>query len=318
MWSIRPYQNTDTLRLSKIWEAHHRAYGSGELCTPLVLDQCVLSKPYFRYEDLQVAEETGSGECKGWIHFGINPQARGLGVGHGIVHRLCVAPGPDESEVAAELLLTARKIFQAQGVTQICGLGAFTDSLFYQGISDGDGMLGVSALDDRLVGWMRLAGYEPYRATECREVSIARFRPPMDRNQMAIHRASTVSRILGQEREDWWENVIFGHCERVVYQVVTRISGLPPLELTCWFPELALPGIDPSIVRFLLPEISKDEMLIEQWIYMLGECLRHLQQDRKHLARTVVDPQDSVHLRILQRLGFKTQAHGMLMRNVIT
>ena len=190
MWSIRPYQNTDTLRLSKIWEAHHRAFGSSELCTPVVLDQCVLSKAYFRYEDLQVAEEDGSGECLGWIHFGVNPQAKGVGLDHGIVHRLCVAPGPEDSAVAHSLLTVAKERLRAEGLTQLCGLGAFTDSLFYQGISDGDGMLGVAAGDDRLVSWMRAAGFEPFSATESREVSIARFRPPMDRNQMAIHRAT--------------------------------------------------------------------------------------------------------------------------------
>lgn len=312
--SIRPFQNTDTLSLSKIWEAHHKAYGSKSQCLPFVFDQCVLSKPYFRYSELQLAIDEVSGEASGWIHFGRNPEAKGIGHDSLIIHRLCVVPGDDESLIASQLLEVAMREGRSNEQTHCCGLGAFDESIYYHGVAEGDGLLGVDSNDVRLHAWMRQAGFEPYRATECRELVVSRFRPPMDRVQMGIHRTSTVSRIIEQDRPNWWENVIFGHCERIVYQLTCGAPNRAELQLTVWYPEMSLPGIDPGIARLTLPTIEDNDLRTEQWVYLISESLRQLQLERKQVVHVVIDPQDAIHSRILHRLGFKTKLHGMLLR----
>jgi len=86
------------------------------------------------------------------------------------------------------------------------------------------------------------------------------------------------------------------------------LSGL----LTCWFPEPSLVGVDSSIVRLLLPDAPEIEDSREQFVYLVAESLRQLQQDRKRLVRAVVSADQQQSINLLQRLGFRSVEHGLL------
>ena len=316
MWSIRSFLNVDTPLLAKIWHLHHAAYGSKSDCTVMAWDQAVLAKPYFHNDDLLIAEDPDEGVV-GFLHMGSNPEAGSIGKEAGIVHRLCVRPGQDEDAIAKDLLSQCNRRMGTIGLDRCIGLGAFHDSIFYIGIAEGDGFLGVNSKDVRLIRWMQNHAFLPLQATECWELSLASFKPPMDRNQINVHRNTLVSRILGNSQSPWWQSVVFGHCDMSSFQLVTKTKPTLELRVDIWTPEVFVPGVESWIARFIIPEISSQtpgqEMLVEHWVCLLSECLRLLLTERKQLVQVVIDPSCAPHVQILHRLGFKSKLHGMLM-----
>ncbi|MCE2752954.1 MAG: hypothetical protein LW720_13810 [Pirellula sp.] len=140
MRSIRSFLNLDTPDLAKIWHLHHRAYGSKSDCTVVAWDHAVLAKPFFRNEQLLMAEDSSEGMV-GFAHWGKNPEAQCVGKDVGILHRLCVRPGEDEDAIASELIEASLQAMKLEGHDRCVGIGAFDDSIFYIGVADGDGYL---------------------------------------------------------------------------------------------------------------------------------------------------------------------------------
>ena len=314
--SVRSFLNVDTPALAKIWHLHHQAYRSKSDCTVVGWDHGVLAKPFFSNDDLIVAEDPQEG-LVGFIHVGCNLESRSIGVGRGILHRLCVRPGPDEDLIADELIRAGLEKLACAGLNEFVGVGAFHDSVFYIGIAEGDGFLGVHANDLRLVGWMRRHGFRPLHATECWELSLANFKLPMDRTQIGVHRNSLVSRILGGEHHSWWQSVVFGHCDLASYQLVTKTKPTLELRVDIWTPEAFVPGTESWIARLIIPELGSagvaENVLIEHWICLLAECLRLLHAERKQCVQVVIDPASDPHVQILERLGFKLKHSGVIL-----
>jgi len=310
--SIRSFLNIDTPSLAKIWFLHHQAYRSKSDCTVVAWDHAVLAKPFFRNDEFLIAEDSQEG-IVGFAHFGRNPEAVGVGKDAGILHRICVRPGEDEDAIAHELIAACLERMRGDCLPRCVGIGAYHDSIFYIGVAEGDGFLGVQSNDVRLLRWMQTAGFRPAQATECWELVLAQFKPPMDRIQIGIHRNSIVSRILGEAQSTWWHSVVFGHCDQAIYQLTTRSVPVTELRVEIWTPEVFVPGTESRIARWIIPEFASDQTLIEQWICLLSECLRLLQSERKQLAHVVIDPNIASHVQILQRLGFKTKYHGMVL-----
>lgn len=312
MRSIRSFLNVDTPALAKIWHLHQQAYKSKSDCTVAAWDHAVLAKPFFRNDQLLVAVDSQEGVV-GFIHYGRNPQARSLGKDVGILHRLCVRPGEDQDAVAAELIAETFSNLVKDDLNRCVGTGAFHDSIYYIAIAEGDGFLGVNSNDTRLLRWMQQAGFRPIQATECWELSLPHFKPPMDRNQIQVHRNSLVSRILGDSQSDWWHNVVYGHCDVTRFQLVTKSNPNAVLRVDFWTPEVFVPGVESWIARLIIPELASQDNIVEYWVCLLSECFRLLQTERKQFVQTVIDPSVSGHIQILQRLGFKTKHHGMIL-----
>jgi hypothetical protein len=275
-----------------------------------------LAKPYFRSEQLLIAEDSTQGVV-GFVHFGMNPHAKSFGKDSGIIHRLCVRPGEDEDAIAEDLLTESFRNLTPSSVGRCVGIGAFHDSIFYIGVAEGDGFLGVNANDPRLLRWMKNRGFLEVRSTQCWELSLAHFKPPMDRNQIAVHRNSLVSKLPCQFQSDWWKNIIYGHCDISSFQLVTKSKPTIELLLDVWTPEAFVPGVESWLSRITIPESVPDDMdqnlWIEHWVCLICECMRLLQNERKQAVQSVIDPISTHSVQILQRLGFKIKSQGMLM-----
>lgn len=316
MRSIRSFLNVDTPSLAKIWCLHHQAYCSKSDCTVVAWDLGILAKPFFRSDEFLVAQDSQEG-LVGFIHFGRNPEAHSIGKDSGIVHRLCVRPGADEDAIASELLTECLQWMAKERLVRCVGLGAFHDSVFYIGIAEGDGFLGVHSSDVRLLRWMQSHGFRPLQATECWELSLARFKLPMDRVQIGVRRNSLVSQVLAESQTDWWQNVVYGHCDQTVYQLVTKSHPHVELSVSVWTPEAFVPGLESWLARLIIPDLPaaqvSEDVLAEHWICLLSECMRLLQNERKQKVQVIIDPSRTGHVQILQRLGFATRHHGMVM-----
>lgn len=280
-------------------------------------DACVFSKPYFDSDELLLAIDS-NGETVGFVHFGIvplrnNPDRTSVGT----IHRLCVTPCTNEAEIANLLINQAVEKLRSQGATACQSLGCGEDSVFYLGIAEGDNSMGILAQDQRSQEWFHAAGFAPICPTECWELELASFRPPMDRMQIQVRRNCTIGRMLEEDYDDWLESTILGHCEQIRFHLM--VKSPPSLEgiLSCWFPDPEVADVDGGVVRIKLPDVPSTELERERFVYLLSESLRQLQQDRKRIVRAVASAQKQQTITLLQRLGFRSVVHGLLFEKQI-
>jgi GNAT superfamily N-acetyltransferase len=313
VWSIRSFLNTDTPSLAHIWSDHHSAYGSSSRCNSSLWDQCILSKAYFSPDHLLLAIDP-HGEAHGLIHFGaaLAEDGKYLSGDTGMIHRLCVRPHADEDRIAKLLLERACQHLSSEGLNRCLAVGALEASSFYLGIAEGDNRMGVSAADQRLQHWLIDGRFKPHTPTECWEVSLESFRPPMDRMQISIRRACTISRVLDEYQSNWWISTVLGHCDQVRFSLVSRGPDRTEMEVMLWYPDATIRGVDSATARLKLPSIPDDEENRERLIHLIAESLRQLQTERKRAVRVVASAQNPSCTRLLQRLNFRTTDHGMI------
>lgn len=312
VWRIRSFLNTDTPHLSKLWLEHHSVY-SKSTCSVSVWDQCVLSKPYFDRDGLLVAVDA-VGLPVGFVHFGFsgNPQGTRLSDTAAILHKICVSPGKDEDAIAEALMHQALKTLKTQGASNCTALGNTERNAFYLGVGEGDHLMGVVARDVRTQRWLTQSNFVSVHPTECWELDLSSFRPPMDRMQISIRRTCTVGRLLDEDSNQWWLSSVLGHCEQIRFNLVLRSPPKVENEIMFWFPDPTICGVDPSVVRLWLPSAPEAEEARERFIYLMAESLRQLQQERKQKVRTYASADQQTTVTLLQRIGFRSVEHGMI------
>ncbi len=310
---IRSFLNTDTPQLSKLWTAHHAAVQSRSACSVSVWDQCILSKPFFDRDELLVAV-TPDELPVGFIHFGFagNSQGTRASETESLIHKICVAPSPDEDAIGLALLTRALDSLRSRGAKTCTSLGCMDHNAFYLGVGDGDHLMGVVARDARTQRWLNQSGFIPTRPTESWDLDLSSFRPPMDRTQISIRRTCTVGRLLDEDSNQWWLSSVFGHCEQIRFNLVLRSPPRVENELMFWYPDPTISGVDGSVVRLWMPTVPESEEVRERFIYLMAESLRQLQQDRKHTVRAYACADQQSTVSMLQRLGFRSTEHGMI------
>jgi hypothetical protein len=317
VWKLRSFLNTDTPALVRLWNAHHAASHSGSQCNVGIWDTCVLSKPFFHSHELVLALDEFDAPV-GFIHFGLLPVTTDQELtAVGAIHCLCIPPSPSEGDIAKQLIECGVNYLATKGASACQALGSGSHALFYLGIADGDNSMGILAQDQRTQAWFHESGFVPMRPTECWELELSTFRPPMDRQQIQARRNCTIGRMLEEDYEDWWTSAILGHCEQVRFHLMVKSPPSLGGVLTCWYPDSEVADVDNSIVRIVLPDVPVTETEREQFIYLVSESLRQLQQDRKRTVRAVASAEKQPTITLLQKLGFRSISHGLLFEKRI-
>ena len=313
VWTIRSFLNTDTQNLAKLWHDHHAAFHSKSACPVSVWDQCILSKPFFKSSSLVLATNNDRVPV-GFIHSGFASNADGSDVSDSfaILHKICITPNQDEDQIAKALIEHALMGLKEQNAKSCTALGTTEQNAFYLGVGEGDNLMGVVAKDVRTQRWLSQAGFAPTRPTECWELDLLSFRPPMDRTQIGIRRTCTVGRLLDEDTHEWWLSSVLGHCEQIRFNLVLRSPPKVENEIMFWFPDPTILGVDSSVVRLWLPMVPEAEDARERFVYLMAESLRQLQQERRRAVRTFASADQQRSVTLLQRLGFRSVEHGLV------
>jgi len=253
---IRPFRNTDTPHLARIWNLHHEAMNWPHRVRAVHFESCVLAKPFFVPGDLLIIEDDE--QPFGFVHvaYGANAACDAPDPHAGILAALYIAPNANE-ELAADLLLTeAMKRFDAVGCPSVISVGAEWRNAFYIGIAPGDALMGVPARDSRLKHWLVAGGFQPIRPTEVWELPLDTFRAPMDRGQIAVKRTASVGKVLDDADPNWWHAVTMGHTEQISFQLFSRMQSNFIEEASLWYTDPAISGLRSHIARLWLMPIA--------------------------------------------------------------
>ena len=250
----------------------------------------------------------------GFIHFGFASNADGSDASDSmaILHKICIAPCEDEDAIAKVLIDYALIQLEKQNAKACSALGTTALNAFYLGVGEGDNLMGVVAKDHRTQRWLSEAGFIPTRPTECWELELTSFRPPMDRTQIGIRRTCTVGRLLDEDTHEWWLSTVLGHCEQIRFNLVLRSPPKVESEIMFWFPDPTIIGVDSSVVRLWLPNVPPADEARERFVYLMAESLRQLQQEKRRAVRTFASADQQPSITLLQRLGFRSVEHGLV------
>jgi predicted N-acetyltransferase YhbS len=311
-FSIRHFRNTDTAHLTRIWNLHHSASRSCDPISNSVFDACVIAKPFFVAEDLLILEDDGS--PVGFVHVGYGGNEAKSNIDHqnAMLSCLCVEPHRDEESIADNLIQAAIGRIEQHSSSHVIAIGSPASYAFYIGVAAGDGLMGVVATDSRLQRWLGHNRFEPSRPTECWEVDLASFRPPMDRGQFAVRRAASVVRVLDELHEQWWDAVVLGHTEQIRFQLFSRQHSAITNEVSFWYTDQAFSGISSQAARIWLPKFPDDTEGRDRYVFLLSEAFRQLQSERFSTVRAIAAPDQQASVSVLQRLSFRSVLHGLI------
>lgn len=185
MIRFRSFRNGDPPAITEVWNQHGPFRGLIQPVSPLVLEERILSKPYFDHHGLIVAEE-GEGNLVGFVHAGFGPteDLMAVSTAAGVTCMLMVARHPLQEAIADDLLGRAEQYLRGHGAQVLYGGAIFPLNPFYLGLYGGSELPGVLASDQELAATFQRSGYREVDRCVILHLDLGRFRPVVDRRQV--------------------------------------------------------------------------------------------------------------------------------------
>jgi ribosomal protein S18 acetylase RimI-like enzyme len=307
---IRPFLNTDTPNLARIWDAHHLLAGIPGQFTESAWEYSVFGKLIFDPDGLLIAEnETGA---VGFVHAVMLEAELDSTASNsiGLLNALCVAEDPDQDTIARQLINAASDYLRQRGSGRVIATGSPDQFAYYLGVGDAAGLIGVASRDVRLQSWLEQSGFSPRAEVSSWQMPLANFRPPMDRSQIAIRRQGKFEILANPSAgKSWWMATILGHGEMFAFQLNMRQSGSIEKRVDFWQPEFTSLNTSGAFMHLMMPKIT-EEQSFDQYSFLISEALRHFQQGRIPRVRAAVYSDDVFALKLLERLNFRKDLQG--------
>lgn len=306
MIDFRSFRNTDPPALCEIWRQQPPLRGLCQPMTPTLLENIVLSLPFFDRDGLIVA--TADEQPVGFVHagFGVDASGAALDCRTGATCMLMVSHHERGGWIARELLARSEQYLRRRGATVLCGGGTQDRAPFYRGLYGGSAVSGVLESDQAMLELLREAGYVETARHLILRRSLVGFRQPVDRYQIQYRRSHYVELLLDWPPRTWWEACSEGHSERFAYVARPRTGGPPSGTAVCWDiePLASSWGVHAQGVAHLDLPVAPDRESFA--IFLLSEAFRLAVLDGVTLVEMHLLATDEPMLRVLEKLGFET------------
>lgn len=225
MIHYRSFRNSDPPAICRIWSGQPPLRGLAQPISPALLEQLVLSKPYFQRHGLILA--TDADQPVGFVHagFGASEDRSAICVDQGTTCMLMVASHPEQSGIADELLARSEQYLREGGARSLYGGCAFPIDPFYLGLYGGCRLPGILASDHKLTELFLSAGYSEAQRVVVMQRQLAGFQAPIDRRQMQIRRGFEIRTWDDPRTRNWWEACTIGHAYRTKFTMHPRSQG---------------------------------------------------------------------------------------------
>jgi predicted N-acetyltransferase YhbS len=318
MIEYRPFRNCDPPAITEIWASQPPCRGILQTMTPAILDQLVLSKPYFDRHGLLVATEEG--RAVGLVHAGFGPtvERTALDPRRGILGPLFVVPHPQRAAIAGELLRLGEDYLRSRGAREVFGGGCEGVNPFYLGLYGGAGSPGILNSDTLALEAFSAAGYEVGERCRVFQRDLAGFRAPVDRQSVELKRKLVSELSPAPDPANWWEACLFAYAERIRGTVAPR--GAQPVGVAdFWDLEPLASSWGVHAVGLLRMSVNHVNTFDAQAVatHVLAESLRALQAQGVTRAEVQASSGNGPLSDICQRLGFQEVAEGISFRKEV-
>lgn len=317
MIRYRPFRNTDPPAIAELWrnQPPHRALV--QPMSPTLLEQRVLSKPYFDRHGLIVAEEDD--HVAGFAHagFGSNADGSALNTEIGATCMLMVAWGDKRPQIAAELLKQSEAYLIDRGARTLYAGSVYPANAFYLGLYGGSQSPGILESDTDRMGLYLSAGYEQTERHIMLQRSLADFRPIVDRVQMQLRRQHRIESEFDPPTESWWEACTIGQIERICHRLVSRQTEAVCGSAIIWDMERISTSWGVHAVGLMKLEIAESMRGQGLGTFLAGEALRYAHGAGASLAEVQIAERNQAALALIAKLGFNEVDCGLVLRKSV-
>jgi ribosomal protein S18 acetylase RimI-like enzyme len=305
----RCFRNDDPPRLADVWRAADLGPAAMQPMTSALLEACVFSKPYFDRAGLVVALD---GERMiGFAHAGFGPNADSSALDTSIGTTMLVVTVPHAAAAAAAdgLLARCEDYLLARGVTAPRGGGSETLGGFYLGLYGGAGLPGILDSSAGMQEVFRRAGYAVAERIAVLRRPLAGFRPPVNRLQLAIRRATTLRVIDEPARRTWWEAATTTGIALRRYElrnVADELLGSGSF----WDMQPIAAAWGVAAAGLMHVDIAGPRRRQGLASYLVAEALHDLAQEGVTLVETQVDEANAAAVSLFEKLGFTIAERG--------
>ena len=277
-----------------------------------LLEELVLSKPYFDRKGLIVAERNG--RPVGFVHAGFGPNEDFTDVSRevGVTCALCVHPESDSPDLRSDLVISAEAYLRSSGASTLFG-GAFPPQIpFYHGLYGGAEMPGVLETDRPLTDTFLAAGYQPgprFCLLNCR---LSELRVPVDRNQRQLNREFEVLAQLDHEYHNWWDACTQGHTERSCFQISSKRDQTRFGSVIWWDLEPLATSWGVTAVGMSKLEIDEAHRRKGLATFLVARALKQLKASGVALAQVQVADENEGAKQLFEKLAFEIVDHGVV------
>ena len=303
------FRNDDPPRLADAWRGADLGPAALQPMTSAALEAAVFSKPYFDRHGLIVARE--GDRLVGFAHAAFGPDADRAALDTTIGTTLLVVVPPHErlAEIETGLVSRCEDYLRSRGAQVILGGGTPTLGGFYLGLYGGSDLPGILDSSPAMQAVFRRAGYREAARISVLRRPLAGFRPPVNRLQLAIRRATTLRVIDEPARRTWWEAATTTGIALRRYELrgendVLLGSG------SFWDVEPLARSWGLAMAGLMRIDIEGDRRRQGLASYLVAEAIHDLAAEGTTVAETHVAADNAPALKLFAKLGFQPTDHG--------
>jgi ribosomal protein S18 acetylase RimI-like enzyme len=308
----RPFRNTDPPHLAEIWRLQPPLRALMQPVSVAILDRLILSKPYFDRQGFIVAVEDD--RPVGFAHAAFGPNADGsdLSSERGVTCMVMVAPHGQHDEIARELLVQCEDYLVRRGAKWLYGGCIEPLNPFYLGLYGGSELPGVLASHASLLGLFQQGGYREAERTVIMHRETIGYRPVIDRVQMQVRKRFKLELVPDPPTATWWEACTIGMTERIRFQLVPKDGGPAAAVATFWDIEPLASSWGVRAMGLMRMATASDKRRQGLATFLLGECLRELQQQGVTRIELQCMEQNQAAQKLYAKHGFKQIDGGIV------
>jgi ribosomal protein S18 acetylase RimI-like enzyme len=316
MIRYRPFRNTDPPLLAELWCGYSPRRAYAQPMTTGLLEQKVLSKPYFDRQGLIVAVD--GARLVGFAHaaFGPTPDGSGISTELGTTCMVMVGPHIDRQPIAQQLLQHSESYLTSRGARELQAGCVRPVNPFYLGLYGDTDSPGLFESDAETVQIFRAAHYQTVQTRVVLERPLSGFRPILDRVQMQLRRQYHIETEADPPACHWWEACTIGETERQVHRIIARRTGRCCGTITSW--DMDRVSMTRGVRAAGLMGLEVDQTHRGQGLgtFLVGETLRRLHSElvrRVGLAVMQIPEDNRAALALFRKLGFQQVDRSLVL-----
>lgn len=316
MITIRPFRNSDSPHLARLWNARSPHALRFAPMTPRVLDDTVFARLHFDPLGLHVAVDDGM--LVGFAHGSFGPTPDGGRLSHEVGAISAIVARPDRSDVVTALVASLSDYLRSHGARTLLAGGIDPIDPFYGGLDGGCRSGGIVSTDMFLVAAFLSAGFQVTSRWTVWQRGLSDFRVPVDRTQMHFRNSCRIELVKSPESLSWWEATTLGNHLVTRYAVSGRSLAGRNASVCYW--DLS-PLADASGERAAaLLDLHCDETAWHDGLcqFLLAGSLKMQVEAGASLAQMQFPAVDEsqppgVHEKVLRQLGFAPVEHKIVL-----
>jgi ribosomal protein S18 acetylase RimI-like enzyme len=141
---------------------------------------------------------------------------------------------PEDFSLTDELLNRGMDYLRTKGAASCFAASRFPFSPFYTGLYGGSRVPGVPYEDADTISRLTRFGFETGERIAVFQCGVSAFRPPMNRQQLALRRQYQVNAIVDPRLSSWWDCCTYGHAEIMGFRLVRRCDQAVVASMILW------------------------------------------------------------------------------------